>query len=35
MLKSVIWGKVAASEFENALLFKIKCVKALAESPVS
>lgn len=28
-------GKVAAFKFENALLFKIKCVKALAESPGS
>lgn len=28
-------GKVAAFEFENALLFKIKCVKALAERPES
>ena len=28
-------GKVAAFEFENALLFKIKCVKTLAERPES
>lgn len=28
-------GKVPAFEFENALLFKINCVKALAESPES
>lgn len=32
MLKSVVLGKVATFEFDNALLFKIKRLKALAKS---